>query len=103
MFEGLSAANKDLLALHNGAWASSAANMVAPTEEKRISEGGQEKIVRAFGEVMKNMSRMKSYVRPAMCKPYGKQSEALQKSMYTVAYRFITVHKKSCFYDEIPR
>lgn len=36
--------------------------------------------MRAFGEVMKNMQRMKTYVRPAMCKPYGKQSEALQKS-----------------------
>lgn len=41
---------------------------------------GQEKIIRAFSEIMKNMSRMKSCVRPAMCKPYGKQSEALQKS-----------------------
>lgn len=41
---------------------------------------GQEKIVRAFAEIMKNMSRMKTCVRPAMCKPYGKQSEALQKS-----------------------
>lgn len=29
---------------------------------------------------MKNMARMKACVRPAMCKPYGKQSEALQKS-----------------------
>jgi len=36
--------------------------------------------VRAFAEVMKNMARMKACVRPAMCKPYGKQSEALQKS-----------------------
>ncbi|CAH0548038.1 unnamed protein product [Brassicogethes aeneus] len=79
--EGLSAANKDLLALHNGAWASSSGNVAAPAEDKRISEGGQEKIVRAFGEVMKNMSRMKTYVRPAMCKPYGKQSEALQKTL----------------------
>ena len=43
---------------------------------------GQEKIVRAFGEIMKNMSRMKTCIRPAMCKPYGKQSEALQKSKY---------------------
>lgn len=45
-----------------------------------IVSGGQEKIVRAFAEVMKNMARMKACVRPAMCKPYGKQSEALQKS-----------------------
>lgn len=73
--EGLSSSNKDLLALHNGAWG-------APNEDKRNSEGGQEKIVRAFSEVMKNMNRMKTYVRPAMCKPYGKQSEALQKSMF---------------------
>jgi hypothetical protein len=78
--EGLSAANKDLLALHNGAW-TSASNLASSTDDKRSSEGGQEKIVRAFGEVMKNMQRMKTYVRPAMCKPYGKQSEALQKTL----------------------
>lgn len=47
-----------------------------------IVSGGQEKIVRAFAEVMKNMARMKACVRPAMCKPYGKQSEALQKSNF---------------------
>lgn len=41
---------------------------------------GQEKIVRAFTEIMKNMARMKTCIRPAMCKPYGKQSESLQKS-----------------------
>ncbi|XP_060535645.1 uncharacterized protein LOC132707732 [Cylas formicarius] len=79
-FEGFGAANKDLLALHNGAWASPNAG-AASGDEKRITEGGQEKIVRAFGEVMKNMQRMKTYVRPAMCKPYGKQSEALQKTL----------------------
>ncbi|XP_018576434.1 uncharacterized protein LOC108914981 [Anoplophora glabripennis] len=78
--EGLSAANKDLLALHNGAWAP-AAGMSGVTDSKSIAEGGQEKIIRAFGEVMKNMNRMKTYVRPAMCKPYGKQSEALQKTL----------------------
>ncbi|KAL1518005.1 hypothetical protein ABEB36_001694 [Hypothenemus hampei] len=72
-FEGLGTSNKDLLALHNGAWTTN--------EEKRLGEGGQEKIVRAFSEVMKNMQRMKTYVRPAMCKPYGKQSEALQKTL----------------------
>ncbi|KAK9701923.1 Protein of unknown function (DUF3736) [Popillia japonica] len=77
--EGLSSANKDLLALHNGAWASG--NCSSTPEDKRNSEGGQEKIVRAFAEVMKNMQRMKTYVRPAMCKPYGKQSEALQKTL----------------------
>ncbi|XP_066603395.1 uncharacterized protein [Prorops nasuta] len=77
--QGLSTANKDLLALHNGAW---------PLESEKNSrssssnsEGGQEKIVRAFAEVMKNMARMKACVRPAMCKPYGKQSEALQKTL----------------------
>ncbi|KAH1008734.1 uncharacterized protein LOC109539374 [Dendroctonus ponderosae] len=77
--EGLGASNKDLLALHNGAWATS--STVSLGEDKRLSEGGQEKIVRAFSEVMKNMQRMKTYVRPAMCKPYGKQSEALQKTL----------------------
>ncbi|XP_012152092.1 uncharacterized protein LOC100878018 isoform X2 [Megachile rotundata] len=76
--QGLGNANKDLLALHNGAW---------PLENEKgnrsfsNSEGGQEKIVRAFAEVMKNMARMKACVRPAMCKPYGKQSEALQKTL----------------------
>lgn len=91
-FEGLSAANKDLLALHNGAWsnssnsapssASSAGSVGSgQVEDKRISEAGQEKIIRTFGDVMKNMQRMKTYVRPAMCKPYGKQSEALQKTL----------------------
>lgn len=69
--------------MHNGAWASSAGLGLGGGgggDDKRNSEGGQEKIVRAFAEVMKNMQRMKTYVRPAMCKPYGKQSEALQKS-----------------------
>lgn len=47
---------------------------------------GQEKIIRAFSEIMKNMNRMKSCVRPAMCKPYGKQSEALQKSKIAVSF-----------------
>jgi len=42
--------------------------------------------VRAFAEVMKNMARMKACVRPAMCKPYGKQSEALQKSNDPIFY-----------------
>lgn len=82
LFEGFSASNKDLLALHNGAWSTSAMSGQNSQEDKRNSnsEGGQEKIIRAFAEVMKNMQRMKTYVRPAMCKPYGKQSEALQKS-----------------------
>lgn len=78
---GLSAANKDLLALHNGAWTSASTSQVK--EDVRSGEGGQDKIIRAFSEVMKNMARMKTYVRPAMCKPYGKQSEALQKSKHS--------------------
>lgn len=41
---------------------------------------GQENIVRVFDELMKNMARMKTFIRPSMCKPYGKQSESLQKS-----------------------
>lgn len=53
----------------------------AGTTAANLAGGGQEKIVRAFGEVMKNMARMKTYVRPSMCKPYGKQSEALQKTL----------------------
>lgn len=83
--EGLSSSNKDLLALHNGAWASSV-GLGITGDDKRSAEGGQEKIVRAFAEVMKNMQRMKTYVRPAMCKPYGKQSEALQKSKYMIYF-----------------
>lgn len=53
--------------------------------------GGQEKIVRAFAEVMKNMARMKACVRPAMCKPYGKQSEALQKSNDSQFYQLFFI------------
>lgn len=45
---------------------------------------GQEKIIRAYTEVIKNTARMKACIRPAMCKPYGKQSEALQKSNHTI-------------------
>ncbi|XP_012271884.1 uncharacterized protein LOC105695143 isoform X2 [Orussus abietinus] len=77
--QGLGNANKDLLALHNGAW--SLDNDKGSRSSSSSSEGGQEKIVRAFAEVMKNMARMKACVRPAMCKPYGKQSEALQKTL----------------------
>lgn len=39
---------------------------------------------------MKNMNRMKACVRPAMCKPYGKQSESLQKSK--VYYIYIVIN-----------
>ncbi|KAL0822681.1 hypothetical protein ABMA28_004703 [Loxostege sticticalis] len=41
--------------------------------------GGQERVVRAFAELARNLQRMRPCVRPAMCKPYGKQSEQLQK------------------------
>ena len=41
---------------------------------------GQERVVRAFAELARNLQRMRPCVRPAMCKPYGKQSEQLQKS-----------------------
>lgn len=68
--------NKDLLALHNGAWASHEVNRLDPMGV------GQDKIVRIFSELMRNMSRMKTYIRPSMCKPYGKQSESLQKSEF---------------------
>lgn len=44
--------------------------------------GGQERVVRAFAELARNLQRMRPCVRPAMCKPYGKQSEQLQKSMF---------------------
>lgn len=69
--------NKDLLALHNGAWASHEVNRLDPMGV------GQDKIVRIFSELMRNMSRMKTYIRPSMCKPYGKQSESLQKSEFS--------------------
>lgn len=59
--------------------------------------GGQEKVVRAFAEVMKNMARMKSCVRPAMCKPYGKQSEALQKSKYNL----LSYHRNPIFFNHV--
>ncbi|XP_059620213.1 uncharacterized protein LOC132264138 [Phlebotomus argentipes] len=65
--------NKDLLALHNGAWANQ--------EGRDGLAMGQEKIVRAFAELMRNMARMKTFIRPSMCKPYGKQSESLQKTL----------------------
>ncbi|KAL1129416.1 hypothetical protein AAG570_013943 [Ranatra chinensis] len=89
--ESITSANKDLLAVHNGTWMQSDApdgkHHVATSTEGNIQVSdahekiGQEKIVRAFSEIMKNMNRMKSCVRPAMCKPYGKQSESLQKTL----------------------
>lgn len=82
------ASNKDLLALHNGAWTnnnsssslggnSSAGSMAEYRDGMFV---GQDKIVRVFSELMRNMAKMKTFIRPAMCKPYGKQSESLQKS-----------------------
>ena len=67
--------NKELL--HNN-WATSS---VPPVNFDRDVVAGQEKIVRAFAELMKNMARMKAFIRPSMVKPYGKQSENLQKSL----------------------
>lgn len=104
--------NKDLLALHNGAWSayqpqnivresptnnlnihhtmsSSSQQQTIPSQPKSQTNYpqsqpspsiGQENVVRVFDELMKNMARMKQYIRPSMCKPYGKQSETLQKS-----------------------
>lgn len=48
--------------------------------ERGGGAGGQERVVRAFAELARNLQRMRPCVRPAMCKPYGKQSEQLQKS-----------------------
>lgn len=78
--DSLTSANKDLLAVHNGSWMSHD-GAEAKRHSSSSAEVGQEKIVRAFGEIMKNMTRMKTCIRPAMCKPYGKQSEALQKTL----------------------
>lgn len=66
--------------MHNN-WASTA---IPPTTSSFDRDGmiaGQEKIVRAFAELMKNMAQMKAFIRPSMVKPYGKQSENLQKTL----------------------
>lgn len=104
-----SSTNKDLLALHNGAWTQSnvgsgghhqSAHLNSPVtatapiitmpsdspHNQQLAAAGQEKIIRAFGELMRNMARMKTYIRPSMCKPYGKQSEGLQKSRFPMTY-----------------
>ncbi|XP_053694569.1 uncharacterized protein LOC128742279 [Sabethes cyaneus] len=66
--------SKDLLALHNGAW---------PQDGRGDGLAvSQDKIIRAFGELMRNIARMKTFIRPSMCKPYGKQSESLQKTLF---------------------
>lgn len=78
------------MALHNGAWS---------TNNQEINSRdnlpvGQDKIVRVFSELMRNMARMKTYIRPSMCKPYGKQSESLQKSKFFFLHRGINNSKK---------
>lgn len=110
--------NKDLLALHNGAWAQSTTlqnlssrdtqsvnnlnlhhsqqqpqpqQQLPPPQTSMQSQQqspaiGQENIVRVFDELMKNMARMKQFIRPSMCKPYGKQSESLQKSEFKCSH-----------------
>lgn len=59
-------------------------NYQQPSQQQPLI--GQENIVRVFDELMKNIARMKMFVRPSMCKPYGKQSESLQKSKFHAAY-----------------
>lgn len=60
-----------------------------PQQQQQQTTIGQENVVRVFDELMKNIARMKMFVRPSMCKPYGKQSESLQKS------EFFFIHKIS--------
>lgn len=55
------------------------------TQQQQLQQQQQqpsENIVRVFDELMRNISKMKMFVRPSMCKPYGKQSESLQKSKF---------------------
>lgn len=71
--------NKELL--HTN-WVTSASPAPPTTNfEREGMVAGQEKIVRAFAELMKNMAQMKAFIRPSMVKPYGKQSENLQKAL----------------------
>jgi hypothetical protein len=60
-------------------WAAS--NLPSTSFDREGIVAGQEKIVRAFAELMKNMAQMKAFIRPSMVKPYGKQSENLQKAL----------------------
>lgn len=53
-------------------------------QQQQQTSIGQENVVRVFDELMKNIARMKMFVRPSMCKPYGKQSESLQKSEFSL-------------------
>ncbi|XP_052863573.1 uncharacterized protein LOC128270206 [Anopheles cruzii] len=64
--------SKELLALHSGAWNQDRDGIII----------SQDKIIRAFSELMRNISKMKTFIRPSMCKPYGKQSESLQKTLF---------------------
>ncbi|CAG9087681.1 unnamed protein product [Plutella xylostella] len=57
----------------------SAAPSTSTGSERGSGAGAQERVVRAFAELARNLQRMRPCVRPAMCKPYGKQSEQLQK------------------------
>ena len=91
----MTSSNKDLLALHNGAWSnnsalsgSGAGNNSLVGEYRDGMFVGQDKIVRVFSELMRNMAKMKTFIRPAMCKPYGKQSESLQKSKKSYYFTF---------------
>ena len=74
--------NKDeLLALHNGAWPATPPAVNPMTESREGMILGQDKIIRAFSELIRNIARIKSYIRPSMVKPYGKQSDSLQKTL----------------------
>lgn len=70
--------NRELLNSSNN-WTTTASVPQISTIDAGIA--GQEKIVRAFAELMKNMAKMKAFIRPSMVKPYGKQSENLQKAL----------------------
>lgn len=80
--ETMSSSNKDLLALHNGAWANQPhmsgdvvgkhRYLIIHVKKCKLTQNlsigaGQEKIVRAFTELMRKMTLMKTYIRPAMC------------------------------------
>lgn len=84
--------NKDLLSLHNGAWGG---------QDARDAAAGQDKIIRAFGELMRNMARMKTYIRPSMCKPYGKQSESLQKSEFLCSRCMVFNQFLNCLFSNV--
>lgn len=77
--QNLSARDTQMSTLNNGI---SQHQINQQPVSQTITAVGQENIVRVFDELMKNMARMKSFIRPAMCKPYGKQSESLQKSKH---------------------